>query len=151
MNRLVCSTAFVLLLVPIPGALHPQDVTIRLGTADTVPSERLAETRRLIVHLPEGYEASDERYPVLYLLDGTRESVLEAIAAMNKLRTDGFAPEMLIVAIENVDRDRDMMPLSTRAYPVSNPGAERFLGFFRELAFAFVLALLLETLKSTSR
>src|SRR5687767_14709377 len=104
MNRLVCSTAFVLLLVTLPSALHPQDVTIRLGTADTVPSERLAETRRLIVHLPAGYEASDQRYPVLYLLDGTRESVLETIAAMNKLRTEGFAPEMLIVAIENVDR-----------------------------------------------
>ena len=132
MNRLVYSPVLALLLLTLASALRAQDVTIRLGIADTVTSEQLAETRRLIVHLPESYETSNERYPVLYLLDGTRESVLETIAAMNKLRGDGFAPEMLVVAIENVDRDRDMMPLSTTAYPVSNPGAERFLGFIAD-------------------
>jgi predicted alpha/beta superfamily hydrolase len=132
MNRFAYSTVFALLLVAHPCPLHAQDVTMRLGIVDTVRSDRLHETRRLIVHLPGGYDASNERYPVLYLLDGTRESVLETIAAMNKLRADGFAPEMLVVAIENVNRDRDMMPLSTKAYPVSNPGAERFLGFIAD-------------------
>jgi predicted alpha/beta superfamily hydrolase len=72
------------------------------------------------------------QYPVLYLLDGTQESVLETIAALNKLRADGFAPQVLIVAIENVNRDREMMPLSTSSYPVSNPGAEKFLGFIAD-------------------
>jgi predicted alpha/beta superfamily hydrolase len=132
MDRPVCSTLLALLLVMLPGALQSQDVTIRLGIAETVPSERLDETRRLIVHLPDGYDSSEERYPVLYLLDGTRESVLETIAALNKLRADGFAPRVLIVAIENVSRDRDMMPLSTQSYRVSNPGAERFLGFIAD-------------------
>jgi predicted alpha/beta superfamily hydrolase len=130
MNR--CSTVLAFLLVTLPSALHAQDVVLRLGIADTIASERLAETRPLIVHLPAGYEASDERYPVLYLLDGTRESMLETIAALNKLRGDGLAPEVLIVAIENVNRDRDMMPLSTAAYPVSDPGAARFLAFIAD-------------------
>ena len=36
---------------------------------------------------------------------------------------------MIIVAIPNTDRDRDMMPLSTPTYEVDNPGAENFLSF----------------------
>jgi hypothetical protein len=128
----MCSTMLALLLASLPCALHAQDVTVRLGITDTVRSEGLAETRPLMVYLPDSYEASDARYPVVYLLDGTPDSMLETVAAMNKLRADAFAPEMLVVAIENVDRDRDMMPLSTGSYPVSDPGAERFLGFIAD-------------------
>ena len=68
-------------------------------------------------------------YPVLYLLDGGINSVLEGVSAMNKLRGDKFIPEMIVVAIVNTDRDRDMMPLSTKQYSVPVAGAEKFLSF----------------------
>jgi hypothetical protein len=34
--------------------------------------------------------------------------------------------DMIIVGIENIDRDRDMMPVSTKAFTVPIPGAEKF-------------------------
>jgi predicted alpha/beta superfamily hydrolase len=56
---------------------------------------------------------SDKLYPVLYLLDGSRGEMLRAVASISDLRSNDYIPETIIVAIANVDRDRDMMPLST--------------------------------------
>ena len=36
---------------------------------------------------------------------------------------------MIIVAISNTDRDRDMMPISRPSYQVKNPKAENFISF----------------------
>lgn len=58
------------------------------------------------------------------LLDGNETALLEAHVVTRKLRTN-----MIIVAIANTDRDRDMMPLSTPTYKVAHPGAENFLSF----------------------
>jgi predicted alpha/beta superfamily hydrolase len=129
MNLLRHCTLLAVSMLALLIVAHAQDVTVRLAVVDTLRSERLAETRRLLVHLPDGYDGTTAPYPVIYLLDGTPVSLLEAVAAMNKLRSDRFAPDVIIVAIENVDRDRDMMPLSTAQYPVAAPGADRFLGF----------------------
>jgi hypothetical protein len=49
---------------------------------------------------------------VLYLLDGTPAFLLEMIAITSRLRNDRNAPEMIIVAIENTNRNRDMMPVA---------------------------------------
>jgi len=42
-----------------------------------------------------------------------------------------FKENLIIVAIQNTDRDRDMMPLSVPSYPVAKPGADNFLSFIR--------------------
>ena len=43
-----------------------------------------------------------------------------------------FKENLIIVAIQNTDRDRDMMPLSAPSYPVVKPGADNFLSFVRD-------------------
>ena len=53
----------------------------------------------------------------------------ETVSAMNKLGRDENIPKMIVVAIGNTDRDRDMMPLSTKQYTVPVAGAEQFLSF----------------------
>ena len=68
----------------------------------------------------------------MYLLDGNSNSVLEAVSAINKLAADGNIPKLIIVAIGNTDRDRDMMPLSTKQYTVPVAGAEQFLSFISD-------------------
>ena len=55
---------------------------------------------------------------MLYLLDGTPAFLLEMTAVTTRLRNDGNAPEMIIVAIENTNRDRDMMPVAAKDFPV---------------------------------
>jgi predicted alpha/beta superfamily hydrolase len=101
------------LLLCLGGPINAQDITVKIGITDSVRSERLNETRALIVYLPTAYESSDKLYPVLYLLDGSRGEMLRALASISDLRSNDYIPETIIVAIANVDRDRDMMPPST--------------------------------------
>lgn len=103
---------------------YSQDLNIKIGVKDSVQSKILNEKRQLIVNLPKDYNTSNNTYPILYILDGNEAAILEAITVTFKLGS-----EMIIVAIPNTDRDRDMMPLSTPTYPVTNPGAENFLSF----------------------
>jgi len=127
-------TLLLLLVLGTPRLAVAQDVSVKLGVARTLHSTLLNEDRRVLVHLPAGYETSGKSYPVLYLLDGTPAFLLEMIAITNRLRNDRSAPEMIIVAIENVDRNRDMMPVVAKGYP-GPPRAEAFLGFLeKELA-----------------
>ena len=77
----------------------------------------LNEDRRVLVHVPASYDTSGKSYPVLYLLDGTQAFLLEMIGITNRLRNDRNAPEVIIVAIENTNRDRDMMPVVAKDLP----------------------------------
>ena len=123
------------------GAAFPvfaEELTVKLGVTDSVHSTRLNEDRALIVHLPPDYETSGGSYPVLYLLDGDRDAMLEALAATANLERHKFMPEIIVVGIANVDRDRDMMPLSTKQYTVAKPGAEDFLGFIGDELIPYI-------------
>jgi len=118
-----------LLLFVIIGIMNStlgfsQDVNVKIGIKDSVESKILNEKRQLIVNLPKDYETSNKTYPVLFVLDGLQSNLIEAINVTHKLRT-----EMIIVAIPNTDRNRDMMPLSTPTFEVDNPDAENFLSF----------------------
>jgi predicted alpha/beta superfamily hydrolase len=56
---------------------------------------------------------------------------MEMIAVANRLRNDRNAPEMIIAAIENADRNRDMVPDVAKDFP-GPPRAEAFLGFLEK-------------------
>ena len=121
----------LLLLVVGTQRLSAQEVTAKLGVARTIQSAILNEDRKVLVHLPASYDTSAKSYPVLYLLDGTPGFLLEMTAITNRLRSDRNAPEMIIVAIVNTNRDRDMMPVVAKDYP-GPPRAEAFLGFLEK-------------------
>ena len=128
-HRVACLPVAWSLLLGAVLSVHAEDVIVQVGVSDSVHSTRLNENRALIVYLPPGHESSGHSYPVLYLLDGNRDAMLEALAATGSLERNKFMPEIIVVGIANVDRDRDMMPLSTKQYTVPKPGAEAFLGF----------------------
>jgi predicted alpha/beta superfamily hydrolase len=109
------------------GIGYSQDINFKIGIKDSIQSNILKEKRPLIVSLPKDYDISNHTYPVLYVLDGNETGLLDAITVTRKLRA-----EMIIVAIPNTNRDRDMMPLSTPTYQVDNPGAEQFLSFIEK-------------------
>ena len=109
------------------GIGYSQDVNIKVGVKDSIQSIILNENRQLIVSLPKDYLTAKKSYPVLYVLDGNENGLLDAITVTRKL-----GAEMIIVAIPNIDRDRDMMPLSTPTYKVDNPGADHFLSFIEK-------------------
>jgi len=121
----------LLLVVGTQRRMVAQEVSAKLGVARTMKSAILNENRTVLVHLPPSYDTSGKSYPVLYLLDGTPAFLLEMTAITSRLRNDGNAPEMIIVAIENTNRDRDMMPVVAKDYP-GPPRAEAFLGFLEK-------------------
>ena len=121
-------------LKPEPQTISlARDVNIKIGHRDSVQSKILNENRNLVISLPEGYETSGQNYPVLYLLDGHEATLSEALVVTRKLEAD-----MIIVAIPNTDRDRDMMPLSAPSYEVQNPGAGQFLSFIEKELIPYI-------------
>lgn len=121
----------LLLLLGTQRLVFAQEVSVKLGVARTLKSTMLNEERKVLVHLPAGYDTSGKSYPVLYLLDGTEAFLLERIAITNRLHNGRNAPEMIIVAIENTNRNRDMMPVIAKDLP-GPPRAEAFLGFLEK-------------------
>lgn len=82
-----------------------------LGEALTFTSDVLGEDRTLNIYLPPSYEkAQDQNYPVIYLLDGSRDEDFIHIAGLVQFGSFSWIkmiPESIVVGIANVDRKRD--------------------------------------------
>jgi predicted alpha/beta superfamily hydrolase len=111
-----------------------QDQSIRVGERATVHSTVLNEERPLLIYTPDGYSGGTLRYPVVYLLDGNSH-FLPVAGIVQFLAGLGLAPQMIVVAIPNTDRTRDLtMPDradTTHQFPTAG-GADRFLSFLTD-------------------
>ncbi|WP_162558704.1 alpha/beta hydrolase [Robertkochia solimangrovi] len=58
----------------------------------------MGEQRQIQIYLPSGYTETEEKYPVLYVLDG-QLFFNHAISLSNKFRQSKLAPEFIIVGI----------------------------------------------------
>ena len=112
----LCGYASCFGQTPPDNLTHPAsaDNSIRIGKTDELFSKVLHEQRRVLVSLPGSYYDTyfyKRRYPVVYLLDG--DSHFYSVTAMIKQMSEdgGLAfPEMIVVAILNTDRNRDLTP-----------------------------------------
>jgi uncharacterized protein len=86
--------------------------SIVIGEQLTITSQVLHEDRHILVSKPADYDDTDARYPVLYVLDGdTSFNYTTTLAQF--LATNRIIPHMLVVAIPNTARLRDLTPAST--------------------------------------
>lgn len=97
-------------------------------------SKVLNEQRQYQVLLPENYSTTSQHYPVIYRLDGAGNIPLMK-EVLGSLRDHNAAPDVIIVAIENTDRLRDMYPTANQ--DSNGPqgvggGAEKFLAFIEQ-------------------
>lgn len=87
---------------------------IVIGQVDSIYSEVLNEYRKIWIYIPESAKtkpANELGYPVLYLLDAKNH--FHSVAGMIKqLSTNGNTtlPEMVVIAILNTNRERDLTP-----------------------------------------
>ncbi|MBP6822845.1 MAG: alpha/beta hydrolase [Acidobacteria bacterium] len=101
-----------------------------------IKSEVLGEERIILVQTPASYANGKQRYPVLYMTDGATH-LAHTVATIEFLARAGRMPELIIVAIANTDRTRDLTPTNaamTRedGSPLKLPtsgGADKFLKF----------------------
>ena len=103
---------------------------IILGKTVELTSEILKENRDIFIYTPTGYEESDRKYPTLYITDGA-ENFFIATAIVNFLSRNRQIPQMIVVGIPNVNRNRDLSPSVING--TSNPGGgDVFLDFFED-------------------
>jgi predicted alpha/beta superfamily hydrolase len=130
-------TAFTALALASPDtAAQPQPITI--GRSHEIRSKPLAETRKVNVVLPPGYEKNSKaRYPVLYLIDGGVEQDLINVSGV--ALTGGMwgrSSESIVVGIETKDRRRELVgptrdPELMKKYPRAGSSAA-FRAFIRD-------------------
>lgn len=120
-------TTLFLAFLLLTTTLIAQD--IKIGFQDSIQSKVLNENRKFKVKLPRGYNNSDKSYSVLYRLDGDLNLYTETVGTINRLaHMEELMPDMIVVMIENTNRNRDMMPTNTSFFR-SEPGAENFKKF----------------------
>jgi predicted alpha/beta superfamily hydrolase len=82
-----------------------------LGVIDELQSKELGENRILNIYLPEGYNPKDnEKYPVIYLLDGSADEDfihISGLVQFNSFEWINQVPKSIVVGIATVDRRRD--------------------------------------------
>lgn len=129
---------------PPPAAGSNGAITI--GAADSLQSRTLQEKRRYLVYLPPSYRDTTytpRRYPVLYLLDG--DAHFHSVTGLIQILGTGVngtfvVPEMIVVAIPNTDRTRDMTPTHVETgfdgkpspFMRTSGGMDRFLAFIKD-------------------
>ena len=102
---------------PISVSAQPPGRQITLGHAHTIQSAVLDEDREVQVALPESYGRTTIAYPVIFLLDGSSHLLHASATARFLADARNRIPEMIVVALPNTNRNRDLTP---------GPGAAAF-------------------------
>jgi len=127
-----------------PGESPWEKITI--GYTDSLHSEILDETRNIWVHVPDeavGGIYGKTAYPVLYLLDGPGH--FHAVSGLlHNLGQNDLVPKMVVVAIPNTDRTRDLTPshvdemFGDSSFVKTSGGGDKFLEFMEQELIPFV-------------
>jgi predicted alpha/beta superfamily hydrolase len=119
---------------------------ISIGHLDSLHSEILDETRNIWVHVPDeglGGIYGQSTYPVLYLLDGP-DHFHAVTGILKNLGDNGIVPKMVVVAIPNTDRTRDLTPTHVEEmfgdsiFVRTSGGGEKFLEFMKKELIPYV-------------
>lgn len=147
------STVLVIVALISCNELHKPNSTLNnedmlidstMGTPNspftlTIESKILNENRKIYVQLPVDYKRDNKRYPVLFVLDG--EWLFDLANAHQRYYsydevTDQTIPRMIVVGIENSDRDKDYVPTNNSGvegyiFPTAG-GANDFISFLEK-------------------
>ena len=127
-------TVIILLACSVLFGAQPE--TLAVGESFTLDSKIMGEMRTVLVHLPQGYNRVNSRYPVFYLTDGDAQihhtsGTIEFLARNNRM------PQMIVVGVTNTQRTRDLTPTVSGDLGETG-GADRFLKFFTDELFPVI-------------
>ena len=129
------SITFFCMNNPSNAQISKEDIII--GKHIKLYSDILKEERSVLIHLPTGYEISQEKYPVLYVLDGGSVPSFSIVTGTVERMAYEIIPNMIVVGIRNTDRDRDMFPMKLENSRTGG-GADNFINFFLKELIPFV-------------
>ncbi|UAA40023.1 alpha/beta hydrolase [Paraneptunicella aestuarii] len=132
--------SFTALAQNTPGKFNLNKAPFSIGESIKFDSQILQENRIVNVYLPASYsENTDRNYPVIYLLDGSRDEDFIHISGLVQFGSFSWInlmPESIVVGIGNVDRKRDFtFPSRNKQdkeeFPTSG-GSARFIEFIEK-------------------
>jgi predicted alpha/beta superfamily hydrolase len=125
------------------SAISGQNISNDSSKTITIHSAILDEDRVCFVSLPDSYNTNTtNEYPVLILLDGYTffQSAIGVVHFMSSDRNRNYSmPETIIVAIENVDRERDFTHTKIKTKRANTMGGgKNFLNFIEKELIPYV-------------
>jgi predicted alpha/beta superfamily hydrolase len=130
MKNLMIVSLVSLFLISLNATIKAGNDEISIGKKITIESKILDEERTMLVYLPDGYEQSETKYPVMYMLDG-KWHFHHATGIVQFLSSRGAMPPTIVVAIVNVDRNRDFTPTAIEK-KANTGGADKFMSFITD-------------------
>ena len=126
-----------------------KDSTITIAQIKKINSKILGEERTLYIRTPSKMRAN-ETFPVMYIMDG--EAFTEMASGQIQYLSESYKiiPSMIVVAIENTDRTRDLTPThfnlgpdgmpdtSANAFGKNSGGGEKFIQFIKTELMPFI-------------
>lgn len=128
----------------LPNKISETEFSI--GKSLVIESTVLGETRELNIYLPLSYaQNSQKHYPVIYLLDGSKDEDfihISGIVQFGSFSWINMLPESIVVGIGNVDRKRDFTSpsqnkLDQKEFPTAGKSAN-FIRFIASELQAFI-------------
>ncbi len=136
---------FGIIIFGVQTLCAQQNNDIIIGSKFVINSTILDEDRTCLISLPDSYNDSSEvkkKYPIMILLDGyTHFKTASGIVHFMGSDRNGnhFMPETIIVAIENVDRERDFTVTKIKTKrPNTMGGGANFLDFIEQELIPYV-------------
>jgi predicted alpha/beta superfamily hydrolase len=132
-NRAVVLAASGLALSHLPVDAQGQALPLPVRV-ETLVSAKVGEPREFWVSLPDRYNESTEKYPVLYMMDGDINFNSGVIGGVRHAAWLGEIPEFIIVGIKNTNRSKDIFPEEITYPDGSKDGgrANQYLDFVRD-------------------
>ena len=145
MIRLLLALSLLFAAAVPAVAQTPEPTPVVIGQSYALPSRVYETPREINVWLPPGYEESQQRYPVLYVLDGGQAQDFHHISGLAQLGTvNGSTRDVIVVGVASVDRRNELALPTENAeliarYPTQGQ-SERFRRFLAEEVQPWVAA-----------
>jgi predicted alpha/beta superfamily hydrolase len=121
---------------------------IAIGTMDSIDSKILGENRKLMIHVPDDGPNSlfvKKKYPVVYVLDGDAHFT-SVVGMLQRFSGNNITPEMIVVAIPNTNRTRDLtpskakpnLPMVPEGLANASGGGKDFLSFLEKELIPYI-------------
>lgn len=136
MKQLVRIAFFFTLLISCKTEEKPNIDQVSIASKHTINSTILNEERTLYISLPDGYEKSNDTYPVLILTDG-KQNIKHVTGSIELLTRTGSIPPIIVVGIESKNRSKDFSPSKLENRPETG-NAPKFLDFIENEVFPYV-------------
>lgn len=114
------------------------DNQINIGFSAQIKSEIFDKEREILIHLPVGYNESEDNYPVMVLIDGSWH--FNHVSTMSDfLQQVQRSPGLIIVGVDHTNRLMDLTPpAETNPADSTIGGADRFLEYIETEVIPYI-------------